>query len=214
MQFDLVIFDCDGVLVDSEPIANVLLRDALAEHGLDMTVERVIDTYVGRSMAAVVSISEEMLGSKLPDDFLDVLQEKTFAAFERELKAVDGIEDVLLELKRRDVQFCVASSGSFEKMDKTLGITGLKQYFGDRIYNSSQVKRGKPYPDLFLYAANQMSVEPARCLLIEDSIPGVQGGVAAGMEVMAYSTRNKCEDLKKAGGLVINDMRAILNHIS
>lgn len=214
MTFDLIIFDCDGVLVDSEILANQLLRDALAEHGLDMTVEKVVETYVGRSMAAVVSISEELLGSKLPEDFLDQLQVKTFALFEKELKAVDGVEDVLIELKKKDIEICVASSGSFEKMDLTLGITNLKKYFDGNIFNSSQVKRGKPYPDLFLFAADQMQVEPAKCLLIEDSVPGVQGGVAAGMEVMAYSKRGNSEKLKKAGGLVINDIREILEHIT
>ena len=214
MQFDLIIFDCDGVLVDSEVLANQLLRDALAEHGLEMTVEQVVETYVGRSMDAVVSISEELLCSKLPDDFLEQLQIKTFALFEKELKAVDGVEEVLIALKETDIQICVASNGSFEKMNLTLGITDLKKYFDGNIFNSSQVKRGKPYPDLFLFAADQLQVEPAKCLLIEDSVPGVQGGVAAGMEVMAYSSRGNCEKLKKAGGLVIHDMHQILEHVT
>ncbi|MDG1858009.1 MAG: HAD family hydrolase, partial [Emcibacteraceae bacterium] len=202
MGFDLIIFDCDGVLVDSETLANALLRDALAEHGLDMTIEEVVATYVGRSMAAVVTISEKMLGKKLPDDFLEQLQVKTFALFYEKLQAIDGVEDVLKELLKKNIDFCVASSGSFEKMDKTLGITGLRKYFSDRIYNSSQVSRGKPYPDLYLYAADQMQVEPAKCLVIEDSLPGIQGGVAAGMEVMAYSVRGEDQSFKKAGGLV------------
>ena len=214
MDFDLIIFDCDGVLVDSETLANALLRDALAEHGLEMTVEEVVATYVGRSMAAVVTISEEMLGKKLPADFLDQLQVRTFTLFDEKLQAVPGVEDVLKELQKRSIDFCIASSGSFEKMDKTLGKTGLGKYFGNRIYNSSQVKRGKPYPDLYLYAADQMQVEPARCLVIEDSLPGVQGGVAAGMEVMAYSMRGEDQSLKKAGGLVFNDMQSVLKHIS
>jgi phosphoglycolate phosphatase len=165
-------------------------------------------------MAAVVSISEELLGAKLPEDFIDQLQVKTFALFEEKLKAIDGVEDVLIALQKKDIQICVASSGSFKKMNLTLGLTGLKHYFKGNIFNSSQVKRGKPYPDLFLFAADQMQVEPAKSLLIEDSVPGVQGGVAAGMEVMAYSSRGNCEALKKAGGLVISDMRQILDHIS
>jgi HAD superfamily hydrolase (TIGR01509 family) len=213
MDFDLIIFDCDGVLVDSETLANALLRDALEEHGLDMTVEQVVATYVGRSMAAVVSISEEMLGNKLPVDFLDTLQIKTFALFDEKLKAIPGVEKVLKELQNRKIKFCIASSGSFDKINKTLGITRLRDYFEDRIYNSSQVRRGKPYPDLYLYAADQMDVEPARCLVIEDSLPGIQGGVAAGMEVMAYSVRGEDEKFKKAGGLVFNDMENVLEHI-
>ena len=213
MNYDLIIFDCDGVLVNSEVISNQLLRDALAENGLEMSLKQVVETYVGRSMLAVVSISEQLLGRSLPDDFLDRLQEKTFAAFEEKLQAVAGVENLLIALQKRDVKYCVASSGTFEKMDITLGLTGLKYYFEDRIYNTSQVKRGKPYPDLFLYAAEQMDVEPARCLVIEDSLPGVQGGVAAGMEVIAYSVRGDCEKLRKAGGLVFDDMTEILKHI-
>ncbi|MBL4603978.1 MAG: HAD family phosphatase [Emcibacteraceae bacterium] len=213
MDYELIIFDCDGVLVDSEPLADELLRDALADHGLEMTVAQVVETYVGRSMSAVVSISEQMLGRKLPDDFLDVLQVKTFAIFEKNLKAVDGVEKLIIGLKEHGKKICVASSGSFEKMDVTLGLTGLRDYFDNQIYNSSQVKRGKPYPDLYLYAAEQMQVEQARCLVIEDSLPGVQGAVAAGMEVIAYSVRGDDDKLKRAGGLVFGDMNNLLGHI-
>ena len=213
MEFDLIIFDCDGVLVDSEPLANALLRDALAEHGLDMTIEEVVETYVGRSMASVVTISEKMLGQKLPDDFLDVLQVKTFDAFQRELKAMPGVEDLIQSIAQQNIPICVASSGSFEKMDVTLGITGLKKYFDGRIYSTFQVERGKPYPDLYLYAADQMGVEPAKCLVIEDSLPGVQGAVAAGMEVIAYNSNGNGDKLKKAGGLVFDNMSEIKTHI-
>lgn len=213
MDFDLVIFDCDGVLVDSEPISNVLLRDALSDHGLEMSLTEVIDTFVGRSMASVVSIAEKKLGKKLPDDFLDILQDKTFKIFQKKLKPVDGVFDVLNELKKQNMAFCVASSGSYQKMDVTLGITGLKNFFEGRIYSTSEVARGKPYPDLYLYAAKKMHVEPARCLVIEDSLPGVQGGVSAGMEVMAYSVRGNDEKLKKAGGLVFNNMKDIITHV-
>ncbi len=213
MGFDLIIFDCDGVLVDSEPLSNQLLCNSLARYGLYMTVEDVIETFVGRSMTSVVSIAEELAGRKLPDDFLDVLQEETFELFKTDLKPVEGIHDVLSHLKDKEKPFCLASSGSFEKMDLTLGITDLRKYFSDNIYNSSQVKRGKPYPDLFLHAAEQMQVEPAKCLVVEDSHPGVQAAVAAGMEVMAYSVRGFDDKLKKAGGLVFKDMRKVLEHI-
>ena len=214
MDFDLVIFDCDGVLVNSEVISNELLRSALAGHGLEMTLEDVIKTYVGRSMLSVVAISNELLGRNLPDNFLGSLQAETFRAFEERLKPVEGVRDVLIELQKKNIDFCVASSGAFEKMDVTLGLTELRDFFGRRIYNTSQVERGKPYPDLFLYAADQMGVEPARCLVIEDSLPGVQAAVAAGMEVMVYSVRGGDDKLKKAGGLVFNDMREVLVHIS
>lgn len=189
------------------------MRQALDDCGLTMTIAQVVETFVGRSMAYVVEKSEEILGSDLPDDFLSRLQEKTFAAFERSLKPVDGVHDILELLPEMPQKICIASSGSFEKMDLTLGLTGLKHFFGDRIFNSSQVKRGKPYPDLYLFAADQMNIDPARCLVVEDSLPGVQGAVAAGMEVLAYSVRGQDKNLAMAGGMVFSDMKDILKYI-
>ncbi len=200
-------------MVDSESLANEQLRQALDDCGLTMTIAQVVDTFVGRSMSYVVERSQEILGRGLPEDFLDRLQEKTFAAFEQSLKPVDGIRNVLELLPEMPQKICIASSGSFEKMDMTLGLTGLKHYFGDRIFSSSQVKRGKPYPDLYLYAAAQMDVDPSRCLVVEDSLPGVQGGVAAGMEVLAYCARGQDKSLATAGGMVFSNMKDILKYI-
>ena len=213
MTVELIIFDCDGVLVDSEILANEELKLALVSCGLTMTTDQVIETFVGRSMTYVVEKSQEILGHNLPGDFLDRLQEKTFASFERNLKPVQGIRNVLRSLSGRPQKICVASSGSFEKMDLTLGLTDLKHFFGDNIYNSTQVRRGKPYPDLYLFAANEMDVDPARCLVIEDSLPGVQGAVAAGMEVLAYSVRGQDKSLATAGGMIFSDMNDILEYI-
>jgi len=214
MTIDLVIFDCDGVLVDSEPLANEELRKALAEQGLDMSFDAVVETFVGLSMNKVVSIAGGKLDHDLPDDFLDRLQIKTFAAFEQDLKPVAGIRDILTQLQDMPQKICVASSGSFEKMDMTLGLTNLKGFFQDNIFSASQVKRGKPYPDLYLYAAKQMDYDPARCLVIEDSLPGVQGAVAAGMDVLAYSVRGQSQPLAIAGGMVISRMDEVVKYLS
>ncbi|VAV96179.1 Putative phosphatase YieH [hydrothermal vent metagenome] len=214
MTIDLVIFDCDGVLVDSEPLANEELRKALAEQGLDLSLDEVVETFVGLSMNKVVNIAGDKLGHDLPDDFLDRLQVKTFAAFELSLKPVEGIRDILAQLQDMPQKICVASSGSFEKMDITLGLTGLKGFFQDNIFSVSQVKRGKPYPDLYLYAAEQMDSDPARCLVIEDSLPGVQGAVAAGMDVLAYSVRGQSQRLAIAGGMVISSMDEVIEYLS
>lgn len=214
MTIDLIIFDCDGVLVDSEPLANEQLRLALAEWGLVLSLEEVVGHFVGLSMTSVIHKAEKMLGAKTPEDFLHRLQIKTFAAFRRGLKAVQGIEAVLERLQVQGQSICVASSGDFTKMELTLGLTGLQRFFVDHIYSASQVRRGKPYPDLYLYAADQMGVEPARCLVIEDSLPGVQGAVAAGMEVLAYSARGEDQALAKAGGMVIKDMRQVIEFIN
>ena len=190
-----------------------MLRQALDTCGLSMSIEQVIEVFVGRSMPYVVEKSQEMLGHDLPEDFLDRLQVKTYAAFKRSLKPVQGIRHILKSLSKLPQKTCVASSGSFEKMDLTLGLTDLKHFFGENIFNSSQVKRGKPYPDLFLYAAAQMAVDPSCCLVVEDSLPGVQGAVAAGMEVLAYSVRGQDRNLAIAGGMVFSDMKDILKYI-
>tara|TARA_R110002096_G_scaffold175820_21_gene351826 strand:- start:5621 stop:6280 length:660 start_codon:yes stop_codon:yes gene_type:complete len=213
MTLKLVIFDCDGVLVDSEALANRELQKALAEEGLVMSMEEVIEAFVGRSMKAVVDISGQRLGRALPDDFLDRLQVKTFTKFKSSLKPVAGIAEVLTGLQDMPYQTCVASSGSPDKMDLTLGLTGLKTFFEGRIYHAGQVARGKPYPDLFLYAANQMGVDPAECLVVEDSLPGVQAAVAAGMEVLAYATRGQDRKLATAGGMVIKEMHEVIKYL-
>ena len=214
MKYELVIFDCDGVLVDSEPLANQVLRDALAREGLDLSLSQVISEFVGLSMNSVVSRAEEMMGHSLPADFLDRVQVETFEVFHRELTAVEGIHDVVAHLKEKGIKSCVASSGDFSKMEVTLGLTGLKEDFDGRIFSSSQVSRGKPWPDLYLFAADQMGIDPALCLVVEDSLPGVRGAVAAGMDVLAYSVRDECDALLKAGGLVIHRMAEVLDHLA
>lgn len=210
----LVIFDCDGVLVDSEPLANEVLRVALGEYGLVLTLEQVVGEFVGHSMTSVQARAESLLGRKLPDDFIDRVQARTFDIFRDQLKPVAGVEKVIRTLQENGVEICIASSGSHDKMDLTLALTGLKHYFGSHIFSSYDVARGKPYPDLYLHAAREMGVDPALCLVIEDSLPGVQGAVAAGMEVMAYSVRGEDQALKRAGGLVSSSMAAIMEHLS
>jgi len=214
MTIELVIFDCDGVLVDSEIIANEQLKKALADCGLALSLDQVVAAFVGLSMAAVVKKAETMLGRALPDDFLAHLQEKTFAAFAQSLKPVPGIEALLQHITALPQKICVASSGSFEKMEFTLGLTGLKHFFDGHIFSSSQVARGKPYPDIYLYAAKQMDCDPAQCLVIEDSLPGVKGAVAAGMEVLAYSVRGQDKSLAIAGGMVFSNMVDVAKYLA
>ncbi len=213
MTIELVIFDCDGVLVDSEVIANDVLRQALTGYGLHMTIDEVIKEFVGLSMASVMVKLRTMLGRDFPDSFLGDLQEKTFAAFTNNLQPVSGVRDILQSLTEMPQRICVASSGSFEKMDFTLGLTDLKHFFQGHIFSASQVKRGKPYPDIYLYAADQMGCDPAQCLVIEDSLPGVQGAVAAGMEVLAYSVRGQDKKLAIAGGMVISSMNDVIKYL-
>jgi len=213
MTIELVIFDCDGVLVDSEVIANDVLRQALAGYGLHMTIEEIMEEFVGLSMDSVMIKLRKNLGRDLPDGFLNDLQKKTFAALTNNLQPVSGVRDILQSLTEMPQRICVASSGSFEKMDFTLGLTDLKHFFQGHIFSASQVKRGKPYPDIYLYAADQMDCDPAQCLVVEDSLPGVQGAVAAGMEVLAYSVRGQDKKLAIAGGMVISSMNDVVKYL-
>lgn len=205
-MYDLIIFDCDGVLVDSEDIANKILGKHLAGVGLNMTSARIMEEYVGLSMKSVVEKIERQRGAPLPDGWLDRLQRETFAAFERELKPVAGVREVLEQLEAKGVNFCVASSGSPEKIHFTLNLTGLYPFFRDRIFSAAQVARGKPAPDLFLRAAAVCGASPGRSVVIEDSRPGVEGAIAAGMTALGFAARGQADDLRKAGARIFSQM--------
>lgn len=205
----LVIFDCDGVLVDSELLANRCLATALNAAGLDWTVEETMRRLVGRSMSSCVAIIEGELGRALPDDFLPRLQEETFGVFRTApVRPVSGIVDVLDRLEAQSVPYCVASSGELEKMRLTLGITGLLGRFDGRMFSAAMVPRGKPFPDLFQHAAREMGADPADCVVIEDAVAGVQAGSAAGMRVLAYAGAAHADraGLQEAGGVLFERM--------
>lgn len=198
----LVIFDCDGVLVDSEPIANRIFAAALADLGLVLGLEEMFELFVGRTMSDCLRIIETRLGRPVPADFLSQLQARTFAAFAAEpVRAVPGVETALEAIAARGLRVCVASSGEVEKMRLTLGLTGLLPRFADRLYSATQVARGKPAPDVYWYAASQMGVVPQQCLVIEDSPAGVAAGVAAGMPVLGYAAHTAAAKLEAVGAL-------------
>jgi len=188
MRYDLVIFDNDGVLVDSEPISNRLLAAYLTELGHQTSYEDSIRDYMGSAMHRIHELVLERTGQRLPADFDDVFHTRVFAAFERELKPVAGATDVLEELAADGVPYCVASSGSHERIRVGHRTTGLDRWFDEsRVFSSQDVGRGKPAPDLFLYAAERMGVAPERCVVVEDSPLGVQAAVAAGMDVFGFT---------------------------
>lgn len=216
-----VIFDCDGVLVDTELLANRCFAAALNRAGLPWSVEETMNRLVGRSMTSCVAIVERELGRKLPGDFLARLQEETFASFRSApVQPVVGIPALLDWLDTQAIPYCVASSGEVEKMRLTLGLTGLLPRFEGRMFSASMVSRGKPFPDLFLHAAQKIGVAPQGCTVIEDAIPGVQAGIAAGMRVLAYAGAAHADraGLAAAGGTVFDDMgdlpRLLGNHSS
>ncbi|MFE5602489.1 HAD family hydrolase [Streptomyces coelicoflavus] len=188
MRYDLVIFDNDGVLVDSEPISNRLLAGYLTELGHPTSYEDSLRDYMGGAMHRVHDLVLERTGRRLPEDFDDVFHGRVFAAFERELEPVPGAVGVLEKLAADGVAYCVASSGSHERIRVGHRKAGLDRWFDDgRIFSSQDVGRGKPAPDLFLHAAGRMGVAPERCAVIEDSPLGVQAAVAAGMDVYGFT---------------------------
>ncbi|MDN3265759.1 HAD family hydrolase [Streptomyces sp. CSDS2] len=199
MRYDLVIFDNDGVLVDSEPISNRLLAGYLTELGHPTSYEDSIRDYMGSAMHRVHDLVLERTGRRLPEDFDEVFHARVFAAFERELRPVPGVTDVLEKLAADGVPYCVASSGSHERIRVGHRTTGLDRWFTDeRVFSSEDVGRGKPAPDLFLYAAERMGVAPGRCVVVEDSPLGVQAAVAAGMDVYGFTAMTPPERLAGA----------------
>lgn len=213
----LVIFDCDGVLVDSEPIANTCFARALAREGLDWSVEETMRRLMGRSMRSCVEIVEGMMGRALPPDFVDRLQADTMQAFqEAPLKPVPGVVAAIDAIESAGIATCVASSGGFDKMRVTLGITGLWHRFEGRIFSSSEVQRGKPFPDLFLHAALRMDEQPFDCTVVEDSQPGIQAARAAGMRALAYvgAPHTDREALRAMGGQSFESMSALPSLVS
>jgi HAD superfamily hydrolase (TIGR01509 family) len=194
----LVIFDCDGVLVDSELPSNRVLAEAFTVLGHPMTVEESIHHFMGRSAKHLHQRGAELLGRPLPEDFYAQYTEKRNAAFETELEAVAGVAEAVDALHAAGVCTCVASSGPHPKMRLTLGMTGLWERFEGRIYSATEVEHGKPAPDLFLHAAREEGFAPVDCVVVEDAPAGVAAGKAAGMRVLAYAGMTDPELLRDA----------------
>ena len=193
-----LIFDCDGVLVDSERVANEVFARVLDEVcGLQFTLEDMFDTFVGHSRLQCLQKIEAMIGEPPPAELDRRYQDDINDALAKTVQAIDGIEDVLQNLP---LPCCVASSGSHEKMKMTLGKTGLMRYVEGRIFSTTDVERGKPHPDIYLHAARSMGVsDPARCAVVEDSPIGVTGAVSAGMQVFGFAELMPAHRLQKAG---------------
>lgn len=183
-MFDLVIFDCDGVLIDSEIISARMLVQELAALGVKIDLPYVARHFLGRSYPTVMAQIRIEFGLDLPSDFEDQYRERLLEEFRRDLKVMPGVAEVLDQLS---VPFCVATSSSPRRAAMSLELTGLSDRVGTRLYTASQVQRGKPAPDLFLFAADQMGVTPARALVIEDSLTGLRAGQAAGMTVWHFT---------------------------
>ena len=182
-RFDLVIFDCDGVLIDSEPIANAVFSRQLAAVGIDISPEQVMRTFIGHSRDSCIAMAGEMHGMKLPEDFAVRWDAALHEALDREVKPVAGVPELLRSLQ---IPFCVASNGEPEHMRRGLGAAGLLPLVIGRLFSAAQVAKPKPAPDVYLHAAASMGATPSRCAVVEDTPTGVKAGIAAGMAVFGY----------------------------
>jgi HAD superfamily hydrolase (TIGR01509 family) len=179
---DLIIFDCDGVLVDSELLSCRCLSEVLAEFGIALSEEQALELFLGRSTKAIEQHYRD-LGQIVPEGFLPRLKSHVLETFAGSLQPIPDVAPVISELR---APFCVASSSDIDRVSLSLDITGLRGHFGDRLYTAQMVRHGKPAPDLFLYAAGKMRADPSHTLVIEDSVSGVRGAKAAGMTVWGF----------------------------
>jgi HAD superfamily hydrolase (TIGR01509 family) len=212
LPFDLIIFDCDGVLVDSEVISCRVHAEVLTRHGYPITADEVFARFLGRSALAASREVETELGRALPEDFDAQLKAALFDEFAVSLQAVPHVAEALAAIA---TPVCVASSGTPDKIRTSLTRTGLLPRLAPHIFSATQVAHGKPAPDLFLFAATQMGTAPSRCLVIEDSVPGITAARAAGMTAFGFSGGSHCRDghaetLIAAGARIgFDDMRQL-----
>ena len=204
MNVKLVIFDCDGVLVDSENISNQVLAEMLSEQGLHTTLARARLAYQGLRLSEVLKRAQQQLGHPLPADWLERYQSKRAERFRSELEPIAGAAEALARVSAAAVKVCVASQGALEKTRLTLGLTGLIDHFrADALFSADSVPRGKPHPDLFLHAASTMGVAPAQAVVVEDTPLGVIAGTTAGMRVLGYAADSDAQALQAAGAEIL-----------
>ncbi len=199
-DLQLVIFDCDGVLVDSEVISNEVLARALCVEGLPTTLAEARRDYQGLLLSEVVSQAETKLGQALPDDWLANYERDRTEAFRRDLQPVRGATEAVRHVIGARIAVCVASQGKLEKTRLSLELTGLRELFpSGALFSAHDVPRGKPHPDLFLHAASKMGAEPSGCVVVEDTASGVTAAVSAGMRVLGYVADSDEVAIRQAG---------------
>jgi len=193
----LVIFDCDGVLVDSERLAAGVFSDTLGEQGILLSAEQCYTQFHGRTLVYCFEWLERVFKCRLPNDFEQTLSRATRACFQDSLQPVEGVVDILEWLQKRNIECCVASNGEHEKIAHSLEVTGLDRFFPERFasncrrFSREDVTCGKPSPELFLYAAEIIGVPPAFCTVVEDSAAGFNAAEAAGMRLLCYTSEKE-----------------------
>ena len=207
-HFEAVLFDCDGVLVDSEPITNGVLHTMLVERGWNLTAQDCWDLFVGHTVRSRRDLIEQHTGQPWSEAWLTDFMRRRNLALQTELKVIDGVHDAVAHVHRHSQgRLAVASGADRHKVEMMLAQVGLLPYFEGRVFSGHEMPRSKPHPDVYLAAAQHLAVNPARCLVVEDTVTGVQAGVAAGATVWGYAVLGQGEDLQAAGAKrVFTDM--------
>jgi HAD superfamily hydrolase (TIGR01549 family) len=212
-----LIFDFDGVIADSEAIANTVLAETVSELGHPTTLDQALTRYMGRRWSEVITEIEAAIGRPLPDNFSDQLKLATLERFRTDLKEVSGATDFIRRFAH--LPRCIASSSSIDRLQLCLSVLSLEAEFGSHVYSADMVARGKPHPDIFLYAASKLGVKPNECLVIEDSAGGIRAAIAAGMTVVGLSAASHIRDghglrLRDAGAVHLAQSWAEVEHFA
>ncbi len=208
MKYNCIIFDCDGVLVDSEAISAKVFQEMIAELGCNLDFDTVLNQITGTSMKENLAFFSEKINGELPDGFESDFRKRSYEAFKSDLKPIEGIHDVLKMIK---VPVGVASSGPDEKIRLNLTKTNLIHFFGENIFSSYDIGSWKPEPQIYLHAASKMGFSPKECAVIEDSLPGIQAAKAGGFDVFGFTTDKNKATFKKAGAVVISQISDLPN---
>lgn len=202
-KYKCIIFDCDGVLVDSEPISNQVLVHMANEYGANINLEYAFKHFKGGSLYGCIEKIERLVHSKLPETFEEDYRDRSYEAFKKYIKPINGIEDVLNEL---DLPYCVASSGPRHKIELNLSLTGLLSKFKDNIFSCYDIQKWKPDPAVFIWAAETMGYQTEECLVIEDSVSGVNAAINGGFDVYGFTAHDYNNELKTKCTKVFNSM--------
>lgn len=209
-KYKCIIFDCDGVLVDSEPIANAVLVEMANDYGANINLEYAFKHFKGNSMQGCVDKILDLIDQPLPNNFVETYRKVSFEAFKKEVKPVEGVKHVLENL---DIPFCVASSGPVEKIRFNLELTGLLSHFENRIFSCYTINKWKPDPAVFIWAADVMKFKPNDCLIIEDSLTGLKAAKNGGFDVYGYTAHDYNNELESLATKTFNDMSHLLSII-
>ena len=213
-KIDAIIFDCDGTLVDSEPITVQVLVDHVSEFGLQLDYEEALGLFVGRDMSMIVEVLEKQMGKSLPDDFVEEYRGRQELELRRSVQPIPGAIELANAIKKSgELTYCVASNAPRRKISLNLEVTGLDKVFCEElIFSAYDIKKWKPDPALFLHAAEKLSVDPRRCVVIEDSVAGIEAGIAAGMQTIGYSAD---EESRPTGQVsFVHDLAELIPHLT